>query len=292
MSTLTLTRGLPGSGKTTWAKQQGFPRCGRDDLRISLFGSYRLNWEAEEILTRVQRATVLELLKAGDVIADDMNLRPKYIREWERFTRSHGHQIAAHEIPLDLELAIQRDADRERCVGEDVIRGLYAKFTSKGGYLPVAPIEDEVLVGRPYHGTPGKPKAIMVDIDGTVALMGARSPYDTSSVHLDQPNGAVVAAIRSAVAAGDQILYCSGRDSSCRAQTSAWLSEHATTGDDGLFMRAEGDKRRDAVVKAELFDQHIREHYDVQYVLDDRQQVVDMWRSIGLTVFQVAPGDF
>ena len=27
-------------------------------------------------------------------------------------------------------------------------------------------------------------------------------------------------------------------------------------------------------------------------VVDDRQKVVDMWRGLGLTVFQVAPGDF
>ena len=45
-------------------------------------------------------------------------------------------------------------------------------------------------------------------------------------------------------------------------------------------------------MKLELFDRHVRDSYDVRYVLDDRQQVVDAWRSIGLTVFQVAEGNF
>lgn len=44
--------------------------------------------------------------------------------------------------------------------------------------------------------------------------------------------------------------------------------------------------------KLDLFNEYVRENCDVQYVFDDRQQVVDMWRSLGLTVMQVAPGDF
>ena len=57
-------------------------------------------------------------------------------------------------------------------------------------------------------------------------------------------------------------------------------------------MRAEGDNRKDAIVKMELFNKYIRHHYNVRRVYDDRQQVVDMWRSLGLTVLQVAPGQF
>jgi hypothetical protein len=56
-------------------------------------------------------------------------------------------------------------------------------------------------------------------------------------------------------------------------------------------MRAEGDTRRDSVVKRELLDR-IGEFYDVQAAIDDRQQVVDMWRAAGLLCLQVAPGDF
>ena len=57
-------------------------------------------------------------------------------------------------------------------------------------------------------------------------------------------------------------------------------------------MRATGDQRRDSIVKLEIFDQEIRDRYHVIGVFDDRQQVVRMWRALGLTVFQVAEGDF
>ena len=50
--------------------------------------------------------------------------------------------------------------------------------------------------------------------------------------------------------------------------------------------------RKDAAVKLEIFDREIRNRWNVVAVFDDRQQVVDAWRSIGLAVFQVAPGDF
>ena len=57
-------------------------------------------------------------------------------------------------------------------------------------------------------------------------------------------------------------------------------------------MRPEGDFRKDAVVKLELFDEHVREHFDVKGVVDDRDAVVAMWRSLGLMCMQVAPGNF
>jgi hypothetical protein len=45
-------------------------------------------------------------------------------------------------------------------------------------------------------------------------------------------------------------------------------------------------------VKRELFEKHVLPNYYVEFILDDRQQVVDEWRRMGLTCFQVAPGDF
>ena len=57
-------------------------------------------------------------------------------------------------------------------------------------------------------------------------------------------------------------------------------------------MRTLGDMRKDSIVKQELYEQNILGKFNVSFILDDRQQVVDMWRSLGLTVFQVAEGDF
>lgn len=57
-------------------------------------------------------------------------------------------------------------------------------------------------------------------------------------------------------------------------------------------MRPEGDIRKDSIVKREIFENYIRDYYNIQFVLDDRNQVVEMWRSLGLKCLQVAEGDF
>lgn len=87
-------------------------------------------------------------------------------------------------------------------------------------------------------------------------------------------------------------LMTLARHESGRRDTDRWIRQHVTSSPGPLFMRADGDGRKDAVVKRELFDKHVRHEYNVVAVLDDRQQVVDMWRSLGLTCLQVAPGDF
>lgn len=57
-------------------------------------------------------------------------------------------------------------------------------------------------------------------------------------------------------------------------------------------MRPEGDIRKDSIVKREIFENYIRDYYNIQFVLDDRNQVVEMWRSLGLKCLQVQEGDF
>lgn len=57
-------------------------------------------------------------------------------------------------------------------------------------------------------------------------------------------------------------------------------------------MREDGDMTKDSTVKKNIYQNNISIRYSVELVLDDRQQVVNMWRDIGLTCYQVAFGDF
>ena len=57
-------------------------------------------------------------------------------------------------------------------------------------------------------------------------------------------------------------------------------------------MRLADDNRKDSIIKEEIYNKVIKPRYNIKLVLDDRNQVVDMWRDIGLPCFQVAPGDF
>ena len=77
---------------------------------------------------------------------------------------------------------------------------------------------------------------------------------------------------------GFKIIFSSGRPERCRADTVQWFYKHTD-----LFE----DTKAGETISAEL------RHKDrVLFVLDDRDQVVDMWRRNGLTCFQVAEGDF
>ena len=298
MARLITTRGLPASGKTTFARklQPGVVRVNRDDLRRMLHGERLFTQWAEAQVSTVQRAQVEALLRAGvDVCVDDTNLRARTVRDWAELAARFGATFEVHDftdVPVDE--CVRRDADRPEPdrIGEEAIRRMHARFLA-GRSLPL-PVPT-VRPGGPatvYTPSAEVPEIVLVDIDGTVALLAGRSPYDMSRVGEDVPNDAVIAAVRAMHSAGYGVVFCSGRDESCRAQTAAWLDQHVRVPHLALHLRALGDARRDSVVKREIFDREIRDRYRVVGVFDDRMQVVRMWRELGLTVFQVAEGDF
>lgn len=59
-----------------------------------------------------------------------------------------------------------------------------------------------------------------------------------------------------------------------------------------IYFRKEKDNRNDAIVKKEIYERNIKDKYFVEFVLDDRNSVVKMWRSLGLLCLQVWDGDF
>ena len=298
MTRLLITRGLPASGKTTFARklQPGVVRVNRDDLRRMLHGRPLFTQTAEAQVTRAQRAAVENLLRAhANVIVDDTNLRAKVVREWAEMAARFGASFEVHDFTdVPLEECVRRDAERPEDVrvGEDAIRRMHDRYLA-GKNLPLpVPWVDPGGPGVVYLPDPELPPVVLVDIDGTVALMNGRSPYDWGRVGEDAPNPAVIEAVRAMHAAGHAIVFCSGRDAVCRAETEAWLELFVGVPYEELFMRPEGDSRKDAIVKREIFDRQIRDRWRVVGVFDDRQQVVRMWRALGLTVFQVAEGDF
>lgn len=136
-----------------------------------------------------------------------------------------------------------------------------------------------------------RPECVLVDLDGTLALRGNRSPYDYSRVNEDEPNSPVVTVVLALRKYGLHVLVISGREDSCRDLSETWLK--STLGfTPVLLMRKSGDSRPDYVIKEELLTDHISDRYRVELVIDDRQQCVDLWRSLGLTTLQVADGDF
>lgn len=299
MKELLLTRGLPASGKTTWARKwvaeapESRARINRDDLRQLLFGrDSPLSRELESAVSSAQKAAVTGLLAAGkSVVIDNMHLRRSYIRDWASIANQAGAQLVVNEefLAIPVDVLVNRDKQRrtlgERHVGEDFIREMAQRYKKIEPWVP-DPVETYV-----YEPDTSLPRAWMMDIDGTLALMKDRGPFDWHKVGNDDVNGPVVHLMDALIVDNYKIVLMSGRDSVCRPQTLKWL-KYNQMDFHALFMRPEGDTRKDSIVKIELFKEHVAPNYWVEGVLDDRNQVVDAWRSIGLFCAQVAPGAF
>ena len=138
-------------------------------------------------------------------------------------------------------------------------------------------------------------RAIICDLDGTLAINDhGRSFFDATDCDKDSINIPVCTVVRWASATGCQIIFLSGREDKYREPTIKFLDK---CGFDKniyqLVMRKTDDNRKDSVIKWELYESYIEPmNYDILFILDDRNQVVKMWRDKGFTVFQVAKGDF
>lgn len=145
-----------------------------------------------------------------------------------------------------------------------------------------------------------KEQAIIVDLDGTLCNTEHRQhfmqqkPKDWKSFYAgilrDKPNlwcQLLIEGMRTQM----RVLFVSGRPDDYAADTIDWLERHGFE-NHSLYMRKAGDYRKDSVVKAEIYKENIEPHYNVIFCVDDRQQVVDAWRELGLTCLQCAKGDF
>lgn len=152
-------------------------------------------------------------------------------------------------------------------------------------------------------------KNVIFDLDGTLALIDKRRAisqnpdtgkmnwdvfFDPANIDLDQPNHAVIQMAQTLKAAGNRIIILSGRSKATKDATRNWLDKFNVPFD-VLKMRPTSNEfkfKPDDKLKQDWLDQLFTDKSDILCVFDDRQKVVDMWRSNGLACFQVAPGDF
>ena len=291
-----ILKGLPASGKTTFAKKfveenEGWVRINRDDLR-HMSGIYWVP-SREDYISSVEAAAILNALITGhNVIVDATNLskaaKDIVDKAVEAFTgMKEGNTVEVSEKFFDIPLpdCIARDAARENPVGERVIRSMWRKHLANSPKYAVIDYceQDEEL-----------PSAIICDIDGTLAMMNGRSPYDRKRVGEDVVNKPIRHLLHIMIESYKcpYIIILSGREDDCIDETRQWLKDNDIPFD-AIFMRKTGDHRKDAVIKKEIVESEILGKYRVEFVLDDRDQVVDMWRKeLKLPCLQVNYGNF
>lgn len=150
---------------------------------------------------------------------------------------------------------------------------------------------------------------ILCDIDGTAANINHRRhlvegkkegkkvdwPRFFDEMVNDTPNQWCQLLLLALVNQGHEVVFISGRPDSHELQTTNWLVKHYPHVFTGrLYMRPAGNYDQDYLIKEEILAANFddAEQEGILFVLDDRQQVVDMWRRHGLTVLQCDEGDF
>jgi len=314
MPKLVILRGLPASGKTTWTRNfiarelalgnTKVVNVCRDDLR-AMHGLGKTPSDFEGMITVLQHTMIRTGLKEGcTVLSSDTNLKARHVKELLKIAALFNAAVEYVDFDVPLDECIKRDALRFGSVGEAVIKSFHDRYMSNGKFPPRPTLETKVTEFESYRPDITLPKAYIVDIDGTIAGMQGRSPYDLTRVSEDFPHKDVITLIGELRQLDYHILLVSGREATCLTDTLNWLNRHAPTlyvraGYDGLandasllYMRKSGDYRQDTLIKYEIFNDFIRNRYNVVGVFDDRDSVVQMWREIGLRVYQVANGDF
>ena len=311
-------QGLPASGKSTWARRYsedtGAIRLNLDEIRLMMgFGQGSGRWS--KVLEKVAFETQIQALKTAvdqghGVVIDNTHVVKSMPDAYKAaLSRKMVRFRVQSFIGVDWETCVQRDADREGQVpvGPEVITRLWAnhKRAIAGGWAltdewmnaPVGAAPIELAGIEPYVVVEGTQKAILVDLDGTLFKMNGRGPHEYHRVEEDLVDPTVHEVVKWAAAQGYAILLLSGRPAGVkgfdvRAATVRALAKGGVSYDE-LWMREAGDFRKDNIVKVEIFNREIRSNYDVLVSLDDRNQVVDVYRDgLGLACWQTAPGAF
>lgn len=296
---LIITRGLPASGKTTFAREwvaedpDNRVLVEKDEIRkrSELFqgGVYNHKRGDESIVVQERdRLIIVSLSQGKSVISSDTNLHQPHITQMSAIAKAHNADIKVVSfLDVPLKELIERDKKRENSVGEQVIRRMFHQQVKT---MPTFLKYNQNL-----------PMVLVTDLDGTLTLGPKnRSPYEWHKVGNDDINLGV-SHILDAVRLMNycKVFIFSGRNEVCRPETEAWLEKHDIEYD-ALYMRPqflEGtnieDNRSDEIIKAEMIETHIKDKYNVLIWFDDRVRIATMLRDVyGINVAQMGDARF
>lgn len=284
-----ITIGCSGSGKSTYAKElmelnKTLVELNRDNLR---FKGQEINWtnykftsENEDNVTKEFNVLLNQYIKyKQDIIVSDTNLNLKKLNSLEYKLKDNGYIVERKYFNVSFNELLKRNNQRKSGVPYEVLLNQYIKYQRNYNGI------------KKYTQDFNKRKAYIVDIDGTLSEKCNRNIFDYSKVKYDLPIEHIATIISSLHDTTDyKIFFLSGRDDKCFDETLNWLRKNIYPFiiSNDLIMRTTGDKRKDSIVKMELFDKYIRNDYNVLAVFDDRKQVIEeCWSVLGVNIINV-----
>jgi predicted kinase len=294
---LILTRGIQGSGKTTWARQwveedpEHRIRINNDDIR-NMLGKYWVT-SRENLVSSIKKNMAEEAINRGyNIVVDNMNLNAKEILFWKDMVKmanmdpdGYQYEIEFKDFFIPLEECIRRDAMRSNPIGEKVIRETWKRYKH---FIQTTEVERYVDNLRKYTG---KPKCIVIDMDSTMCFNTTKRPWfgegAAEGMLDDVPNTGMCDIVRQ-LQEQYLVVVATGRDTSQEEVTKQWLAKQGINVDEYYF-RTNKDYRKGVVVKKEQIEA-ILEKYDIVAIFEDCEPIVDMYREMGLTVLQPNKG--
>lgn len=286
--------GPPGSGKSTFAKDQ---IQNRGDLGI------RCAYVNQDLHGRFQHMeNFREAIRLGkDIICDRMNFNKVQRNGYIDQARAAGYEVEIHVFHEPYAVCLERAKNR---VDHPTIKDEETANKAIGfffrSYERVEDHEADKIVRHYPEGD--KPSALVVDLDGTlcniehrlhhVRMEGKKKNWMAFMDGIkDDKLNKWCAEILHTLGGSHARILCSGRSENERTATLSWLNKQEIAFDN-LFMRQSGDSRQDAIVKEIILDFEILTRYTPYFMIDDRAQVVAMWRKRGFVCLACAEGNF
>lgn len=313
MNKIILTRGIQGSGKSTWAKQWVAEapdyriRINFDDLR-NMMGPYNLpDWtKREKVIKAMFRTFLLDAMERQyDIVVDNMNLSDKAVQTIIDIINKHNNDTDEEyhysyefkDFFIDVNVCITRDKMRPNPIGEKVIRQTWRTYRSK-----ILQIVNKKEVKSWIPKDENLPDCIIADMDSTICFNISGRPYFGKEAHTqmldDVPNPGVIHIIKSFLRnkkGNDKVFIITGREETPEIKSATWeyveyfVADHP---DIEILFRPVGDYRSGDDMKLKLLNDHIIGKYNILYAIDDSKKVVNAYRDRGILTLQPVDGQF
>ncbi len=292
--------GAPGAGKTTFAKyflrtEENWMRVNRDDFRSMHFSQTNMSEIEESMITTMIDGSIEALLMRNyNVIVDATHCKLDYINHYIlKFSNLADIQFKVFDLAInELKERCKKREDNGKHIPIRVIEKYYNELAILKDIFDFKTIYKTEKIQAIKQQNNELPKAIICDLDGTLSLLNGRNPYDASACDKDLLNEPVAKVLKLFYANNYQIILLSGREDKYKDATLRFLKNHNIPYN-ALHMRKTDDTRKDSIIKKQIFINEIAAKYYIEFILDDRNQVVDMWRNeLELPCFQVYYGNF